>query len=428
VEELPDKIGKYKITGMAGVGAMGVVYIGHDPFVDRQVAIKVRTPSADQFAEHMPAAASRLFFNEARAAGSLDHRHILKIFDAGEADGQPFIVVEFIKNARTLKDICGPDDLLPIPEVVRLMIQCADALDYAHKRGITHRDIKPANIMITDEGEIKIVDFGIALRNSADQTQLLGAFGSPRYMSPEQASESEDITSQSDLFSLGVVLYEMLTGARPFRGKGISALAYSIVHDEPTPVERWRPEIPPALAVVVKKALQKPLADRYRTGGEMAADMEKVLNAIERPPLSAQDMFKAARALAFFKEFSDQEVQEFIKVSEWERYAAKDWVIREGHRDQTFYIIVTGEVGVLRGEREIATLREGECFGEMGYLSGGKRSASVVALEDIQVMRIAKPVKEWASLPMQMRLSRLFQAILIERLTTTSRKLAKALS
>ena len=161
MQELPAYIGKYRILGLAGKGGMGAVYIAHDPVVDRKVAIKVATISEDQFGGNLQTV-RRLVFNEAQAAGALDDPDILTIYDAGDADGRFFIAMEYVEGARTVQDYTKPDRLAPVETVLKMVGQCADALDYAHRRGVTHRDIKPANIMLTTAGEVKIRDFGIA--------------------------------------------------------------------------------------------------------------------------------------------------------------------------------------------------------------------------------------------------------------------------
>jgi serine/threonine-protein kinase len=186
---------------------MGAVYIAHDPVVDRKVAIKVAMINADDIGGNLRTV-RQLLFNEAQAAGALVHPHILTVYDAGDADGQFYIAMEYVEGAKTLRSYTRPDRLPPVETVLRLMGQCADALDYAHGRGVTHRDIKPANIMLTNKGDVKICDFGIAQRTHAELTQVLGWFGSPLYMAPEQARDGP-VTSQSDLFSLGVVIYEL---------------------------------------------------------------------------------------------------------------------------------------------------------------------------------------------------------------------------
>ncbi|MDX1513558.1 MAG: serine/threonine-protein kinase, partial [Gammaproteobacteria bacterium] len=199
--ELPQKFGKYHVLGLAGRGNMGVVYLGYDPFADRQVAIKV-SAAPDPLDGTSSRLARKLFFNEAHMAGVLEHPNILRILDAGEEGGEPYIVMEFVEGGNTLQPFCDPENLLPVPEVADIVARCAKALDYAHCRGVIHRDIKPTNIMRTPEGDVKIGDFGVAQRTMADTTHVMGILGSPRYMSPEQIRE-ETISGQTDLYSLG---------------------------------------------------------------------------------------------------------------------------------------------------------------------------------------------------------------------------------
>jgi len=237
----PERIGKYEITGIAGRGAMGIVYIGRDPILDRQVAIKVATHADDSSKKGL--LARKMFLNEAQTAGALDHPNILKVYDAGELDsGAFFMVMEYIEGASTLRELCEPGKLLPIDTAINYFRQCADALDHAHRHGIIHRDIKPSNLMLTKDGRIKIGDFGIARRTLGEHTQVLGWFGSPMYMSPEQARD-EELSNQSDLFSFGVVMYQALTGQAPFEGRGISGLIQKVLSHDPKPIRELRPEI-----------------------------------------------------------------------------------------------------------------------------------------------------------------------------------------
>jgi eukaryotic-like serine/threonine-protein kinase len=425
--QLPEKIGKYTITGIAGEGAMGVVYVGHDPFVDRKVAIKVRHEEDHVNDRKTVKSQLRMFFNEAQTAGALDHPNILKVYDAGEADSQPYIVTEYVENARTLKSHCVMANMLPADTVLKVVMQCAEALDYAHTKGVTHRDIKPSNIMINERGDIKIVDFGIAQRTECDRTQVLGWFGSPLYMSPEQARD-EQVGSQTDLFSLGVVMYELLTAQRPFVANGISALIQQILTKDPKPLTELKPALPGSVGAIIKHALEKDPAKRYKTGAEMAADLRKALIDVTQPQLNPEQRFAAARALAFFTEFSDIELGEFMKTAAWESCPKGTTVIEEGDDGLAFYIIISGEVSIRRAGKEIATLGPGECFGEMAYLGEGKRSASVCTTEETRTMKISAPLRQWASLSVQMRLTRVFQRTLIDRLGAANRKLAKILA
>lgn len=427
MSELPEKVGKYEIVGVAGRGGMGLVYIAHDPFIDRKVAIKV-CPVGDED-DTSARLARKMFFNEAQAAGVLDNPNILRVFDAGEVDGDPYIVMEFVEGAKTLKDYCAPEKVLPIEAAVRVLHQCAKALDYAHRRGVTHRDIKSANIMLNSEGEAKIGDFGIAQRALSDQTQVMGMFGSPTYMSPEQASDA-DLTSQTDLYSLGVVMYEVLAGRPPFRARGFSGLLNKILHEDPPPLKDFRADVPDAMLGIISRAMAKRVEDRYKTGAEIAADLAMVMENLKYPvqqrrELSQEEKFTHARELSFFNDFSDSELEEVLYVAAWESYSAGESIIKEGEMEQSFSVIVGGEAAVHVGEKCIAELGKGDCVGEMGYLTAEKRSASVVAEGDLMLLQIDSALIEWASIPCQMRFNKAFVKVLIKRLGETSSRLAQ---
>lgn len=425
----PVEIGKYRIEGVAGRGAMGIVYVGHDPYVDRKVAIKVQAqPLADEDDGESTSAnqARRMFFNEAQSAGALDHPNILRIYDAGDANGQLYIAMEYVADVETLKSYCVAEKLLPIETAVEHMINCAEALDYAHQRGVTHRDIKPANLLLTKDGDVKIGDFGIAQRTQTDQTQIAGWFGSPKYMSPEQARD-DSLTHQTDIYSLGVVMYELLSGTQPFNASGIQGLINNILNKDPMPIQAVRPELPDLLATVVHRALEKDLTKRYQSGKELAADLHMVLEVLRDPlvGMSQEEKFHAARSLSFFSEFSDSELSEVIGASRWESHPLGTAVFNQGEIGNAFYVIVSGHMWVKCDDKEIAMLSDGECFGEMAYLSKGKRSATVIAADKLAVMKIEAPASEWASLPCQLRLNKVFLQILIKRLQQSSTRLAK---
>ncbi len=427
MDQNPKKVGKYDVVDVLGKGSMGVVYKGHDAYVDRPVAIKVATNAdADDDGENM---AKRMFVNEARSAGRLDHPNILKVYEAGEDQGMPYMVMEFINGGDTLRSYCKPETLLPIKQVVQLIRQAADALDYAHGKGVLHRDIKPANIMLTENNVAKLGDFGIARRMGIDQTQIIGWFGSPLYMSPEQAQDA-DLTPQSDLFSLGSVFYEMLAGEPPFAAKGLSSLIQKVVNEDPVPLPEVRPEVGDVIWRVVKKMLTKDLAGRYKTGAEIVLDLDKLIDILDRSAvmLSDEQKVEKMKEMAFFQQFSKNELKEVAKVASWRDYASADKVFSEGEQERAFYVIAEGSVAVTINGTRIRDLESGECFGEMEYLSGAGRSATVLANRDSTIVKVERDYKEWASLPSQVRLNRAFQEVLIERLQQTSKELARALS
>jgi serine/threonine protein kinase len=420
----PEKIGKFKILDVAGKGAMGTVYVGHDPFIDRKVAIKVCSTGEDDDTGDI---ARRMFFNEAQAAGALDHPNILHIYDAGEEKNEPYIVMEFVEGADTLKSYTNSKNLLPLETVVKYMHQCASALDYAHRRKILHRDIKPANIMVTQDGDAKLGDFGIAQRLQSEKTQLMSTFGSPRYMSPEQAKDQQ-LTHQTDIYSLGVTAYELIAGQPPFNARGLAQLITMIVAEEPPPLRELRPEVPAALEAVVAKAMHKSLDERYQSGAEMAADLGGIHEQLGHPvqqELSEEEQFAVARGLKFFNEFADDEIEEVLAAASWERFHDGHSIITEGESDSVFYVIAGGDVDIVVGGRPIGMLSKGDCVGELGYLSKVKRIASVIARGDVDAICIEEMHMEWASLPCQLRFNKVFQRTLIERLSATTQELAK---
>lgn len=423
MEEAPERIGKYEITGVAGRGAMAVVYIGYDPILDRKVAVKVAAKDDEESAQAR--IVKKMFLNEAQIAGALDHPNILKVYDAGEIEGAFYMVMEYVEGADTLKSYCEQGHLLPLDQMIGYARQCADALDYAHRHGIVHRDIKPANLMITRDGRIKIGDFGIARRTRADQTQVLGWFGSPMYMSPEQARD-EELTGQSDLFSLGSVMYILLTGQPPFVGRGISGLIQKVLSENPAPIRGVRPEVPEKLIDVVSRCLEKTPDRRYRTGAEIVADLDALKSALgaEAEP-SAAEKLQLLKALRFFEGFSEGMIAEVLKVAQWRTFPANHVLMREGQAEAGFYVIVHGQLGVSRDNNVIGQIDSGECCGEIGYLTGARRSATVTTLSRTAAVYVEAKLGDWASLSLQMRLNKAFQQALIARLMQANDRLVR---
>ncbi len=272
----PATVSKYQLISEIGRGSMGSVYLGRDLFIDRHVAIKMAHQERVGCAE-TGQVYKKLFFNEAQTAGMLMHPNITAIFDAGVEKDVHFIVMEYVPGGQTLADYCNPQKLLPIPDVVRIFYKCALALDYAHRRGVIHRDIKPKNILMTAERDVKITDFGIAVSPDDLSPTAVEHAGSPLYMSPEQIRQ-ERLTGQSDLFSLGIVMYRALSGRPPFIADDIPSINQLILQSEPRPLRDLRPEVPEILERVVRRALAKDLARRYKTGLDIAGDLSLVLD------------------------------------------------------------------------------------------------------------------------------------------------------
>ncbi len=423
--QLPQGFGRYRVLEIAGRGNMAVVYKAFDPVEERDVAVKV-CAADDEATLSFANLKRKLLSNEARTAGELDHPNILKVYDYGEdKDGQPYFVMEYVEGAQTLRPYCSVDNLLPIDTVVEILYKCAQALDYAHQRGVIHCDIKPSNIMLTREGEVKIGDFSIAQRLASDTTQLIGMVGSPKYMSPEQIRE-EMITSQTDLYSLGVVAFELLAGKPPYTATNLHQLLYKIEKAEAPPLRSLRPEAPEVLERVVHRAMEKDIARRYQLGSEMADEMVGLIGG--RQPASTErtdeKKFRALRKLGFFQSFPDSEIWEVVRAAVWTTHSAGEPIITEGSVDLSFFIIVSGEVIVSKRGRNICTLGTGDCFGEMGYLAKTKRTASIVANSDVLLLKINEILMEQASMPCQLRFNRMFVRTLIERLARTSEDLS----
>lgn len=428
MKQLPEKIGKYTILDVAGRGNVGVVYVAHDPFSDSRVAVKVC--NMDEASAHGAGRIFRkMFFNEAHTAGLLDNPNILKVYDAGDEDGEPYIVMEYVGGGITLKDFCSADSLLSIERVIEIGYKCAKALDYAHRRGVVHRDIKPTNIMLTVQGEVKIGDFGIAQKVHGDVTQVMGIVGSPLYMSPEQASEDE-LNHQTDIYSLGAVVFEMLTGRPPFKPAALTRLIFQLMNDQVPNAHELRADIPKRLGDVVAKALEKDRADRYATCLEFATDLARVAGQLQLANEKAEQIgedqkFAMVRNLGFFSEFTDPELWEVVRAARWQVRGTGASLVDEGDLDQSFYVIVRGSVSIQKNGSRISSLATGECFGEMGYLTRSKRSASVVALQDVTLVHMTAKAIEGTSVTCQLRFNKVFLQTLIDRLARTSDDLAK---
>jgi serine/threonine-protein kinase len=274
-EDEKPMLGRYVVEKELGKGAMGMVYQGKDPKISRKVAIKTLAWSKDLSDEELKESKER-FFREAETAGSLNHPNIITIYDAGEEHDLAYIAMEFI-SGQNLMDHTRPLNLLPPIVVLDLIAKCADALDYAHMLNVVHRDIKPANIMVDQKARsLKITDFGIARITNSSKTNTGMVLGTPSYMSPEQLA-GEKVDGRSDLFSLGVTLFQLLTGRLPFQADTMATLMYKIANEEHLDITMLRPELPACVADLVNKLLQKDAADRYQSGKSLADDIRRCI-------------------------------------------------------------------------------------------------------------------------------------------------------
>jgi serine/threonine protein kinase len=271
--KMPPSIGRYQLLEPIGRGAMGNVYLGRDPVINRILALKAidlavgyDNPGLETTPES--------FLREAKIAGSLSHPNIVTIFDVGEADGLAYIAMEYVRGHH-LSEFAAPDRLLPVETVLDVVGRAADALDYAHRRNVVHRDIKPANIMYDSlSNNVKITDFGIAKLIDVHRTRTGIVLGTPAFMSPEQL-EGKNVNGHTDLFALGVSLYQLLTGLLPFRGASMTNLMFVIANEPHQSVTSVRPDLPKWLDEVLDRALAKDPGDRFQSAADMAAALRR---------------------------------------------------------------------------------------------------------------------------------------------------------
>src|SRR5216117_239373 len=311
--ELQEHLGKYPIVREIGSGATSRVYLARDTFADQEVAIKVFL-----FDEHIKPQTERMmhkaFLAEAALAGKLSHPHIVEILDAVVEPDHSYLVMEYVPGT-TLEAYADVGKLLPVSKVVEIIFKCIRALEYACRHGIIHRDIKPANILLSENGETKVSDFGASFQQKMlDTTQITGV-GSPAYMSPEQI-RMEPLTHQTDIYSLGVTMYKLLTGRLPFTVSTQAALTYAILNTEPQRPALLRPELPGLLDAVVMKAMEKDPAARYPSWLEFGKDLGQAFASLRLAGGSVSDSerFTKLRDFPFFADFNDVVLWELIRI------------------------------------------------------------------------------------------------------------------
>jgi serine/threonine protein kinase len=286
-----------------------------------------------------------------------------------------------------------------------------------------HRDIKPSNILLTQDGDVRIVDFGIALVADSDISRLEGVAGSPAYMSPEQV-QGHALDARSDLYSLGAVMYEMLCGQRPFRAGALGKLLRQVVQSMPEPLSQMRPGIPAELEAIVARALEKDPAARFRSGAELAADLTRVHQALRsaQSAIDDEERFAVLRRLRFFHDFSHAEIREVMHAGSWVECPDGERVLSVDDPDDRFYVVVSGAVRVSRNGEAAGRIETGGCFGEASFGEGTRRDSVIEAAGAVTLLKVSASLLENSSIACQLRFNKVFLRELIERLQRGQRK------
>ncbi len=430
---LPASIGKYRVLDKLGEGATSDVYLCRDDFHERDVAVKRvrRAAVADAVDGHY---FERFFAAEAALVGRLQHPNVVEIFDAVPDPLEPYLVMEYVPGV-TLRRFCRADRLLPLDVVIEIGFKCAMALGYVFRQGLIHRDVKPANILaVLDNGaigELKITDFGSVLNLSSEATQIYRV-GSLAYMSPEQLDGST-LDSRADIYSLGAVLYHLITGKPPFEAQGQAAMMNQIYTAEPVPPSRLRAGVGTGVDEVIARALAKRPDERFADWDAFAQSLSGLFASQEVPRGQLQgvldsERFNLLRSLEFFSSFGDVELWEVVHRARWERYGFGQKLYHRGEEGRSFHIIAKGVVEVLRDGQQVAQLGAGASVGEMAYLAPSpdlrRHSADVVVVQPVTSLSFTPEMLAQLSPGGRHRFDEAFIRVLVRRLHAAHEALA----
>jgi serine/threonine protein kinase len=424
--QLEEHLGKYPIIREIGRGATSRVYLARDPFAEREVAIKVFL-----FEQNIDAQTERMmhkaFLAEAALAGKLSHPHIVEILDAVIEPEHSYLVMEYVPGT-TLEAHSDVTNLLPLNKVIEIIFKCIRALEYAFQHGVIHRDIKPGNILISRSGDTKVSDFGASFqqRLGHETTQLTG-IGSPAYMSPEQI-RLEDVTHQTDIYSLGVVMYRLLTGRLPYEAPSQAGLTHAILNTPPVRPAMLRPDLPPLLDQIVMRAISKDRKQRYQSWLEFGKDLSQAFTSLRLAGESVSDSekFNDLRDMPFFEDFDDVALWEVVRIGSWKTMEGGTVIIREADQGDSFYLLIEGEVKVTLLGKQLNTIKPGGCFGEILYFSGsiGRRTTTIAAATPVTVIEVKADALRAATDTCQVGFNKAFMRVLVDRLTQANLRLA----
>jgi serine/threonine protein kinase len=430
---LPAQIGKYRVLDKLGEGATSEVFLCHDDFLDRDVAVKrVRAAAVGDGLEGR--FSERFFAAEAALVGRLKHPNVVQIYDAVVEPNEAYLVMEYVPGA-TLRPYCRADQLLSLELIVELGFKCAMALGYVYRQGLIHRDVKPANLLVTLTNgsitDVKISDFGSVLNLASDVTQVYRV-GSLAYMSPEQL-DGAALDCRADIYSLGAVLYHLIAGRPPFDAQVQSAMMHQIYHQQPGALNVLRAGVAPTVDAVIQRALAKEPSFRYRDWDEFAQALSGLITHQHVPRGQLQgvldsERFTLLRSLDFFASFGDVELWEVVHRAKWQRYDFGHALYRRGEEGSSFHIIAKGELEVFRDGQKVAQLGAGTSVGEMAYLAPSpdlrKHSTDVIVTETATTISFTPETLAQVSPGCRHHFDEAFIRVLVRRLHAAHEALA----
>lgn len=411
---------RYEVSREIGAGATGTVYLAHDSFEQREVALKIALPQIFSGDSPEQALVRKAWLNEVHLAGSLQHPYIVAVYDAGVSASSAYLVMEYLPGG-TLEPYTKPDKLKPVPEVLEIIYKCASALDYACRAGIVHRDIKPANLQYVGPGEAKVCDFGAAYWAKDDSTQVMD-IGSLAYMAPELFRHW--VTPQADIYALGIVLFQLLTGKRPFHADTPAALMYQILNGDPLQLADYRPDLPPALGNLVSRMVARSLEDRFPDWATVLAALSELLPSLEdsaadkhKKPAQAE-LYDRLRQLPLLADLNGAQLWELLRISRWHRVPAGTVLVQEGAEAKSCYLLLKGEAKVTQRGKLINWLTAGTLFGELAFAEAtpSPRSATVTAVDTVTIGKWPYSHLHKASPALQSKMLQIFFRLAAERL------------
>lgn len=412
-----------------GRGASGEVHLAFDTYAQRDVAIKMNRVSLFED----PVAGNRnrkMWLNEARLAGKLQHPFIVQIYEAGSTDEFNYIVMEYMAGG-SLKQFTVSDKLLPINKLIDILYKVCNALDFATKMGVLHRDIKPANVLLGADGDVKITDFGAAFSAESDLTQV-DMVGTLPFVAPEHFRKALP-SQQNDIYAVGVMAYQLLTGRYPFTAKSPEDLIYQKLNEEVMSLEGWRSDIPQALRFAVHRAMHPDRELRYSNWRAFFDDLVAALPQITIQEIDSSfdsTRFNFMRKFKFFEDFSDTEIWEVLGISRPLTMGSGKVIIQEGKVGNNLFIITKGEVVVTKNNKEINRMGVGDCFGEIGYLDEIRhlRSSSVTSATTLELIEIEGKSLRKASEGLQFRFAKALLKLMVAQMRNTDQLIFSMMS